>query len=134
MLKPHVLLTAALILPLSLVACGRVSRAGDATTTSYYEQKDYSYDRRSDFEADMNRAIDKLEARLAELKAEAAQAGDKVRVETREVIDDIEAQLPELRQNLAEAKESTEAGWKEFKRSFQSAFDDLGRRLDRAFS
>lgn len=134
MMKLHVMLTAALLVPLSLVACGKVSRAGDGTTTTYYEKKDYSFEKRSEFEADMSRAVDKLEAKLQDLRAEAAKAGDKVKAETREAIDDVEAKLPELRQNLAEAKAATKENWQDFKRKFESTFDDLGRRLDRAFS
>jgi ElaB/YqjD/DUF883 family membrane-anchored ribosome-binding protein len=132
MAKPHVLLTLLLLGFLSAFACGKASRANDGRLT-YYEKKEYTYDHRTEFRADMERAVDKLEARLQELRARADRAGDKARADTRELIDDVEARLPELRRNLAEAGDATKEGWQDFKRKFQQTFDDLGRRIDRAF-
>jgi len=132
MLKPHVILTLAFLGLLSaFLACGKVSRTSDGTT--YYDSKEYTYDHRNEFRADMERAIDKMEARLQELRAKAASGSAKAKEETRELIDDVEARLPEMRKNLAEAGDATKDGWNDFKRKFQQTFDDLGRRVDRAF-
>lgn len=134
-MNPKLSIAAALVGLLAFSACGD-SKAGDSTktTTSYGTKKDYTYEEREAFQADMERAITKLEVRAAELRAKAAESGQELKAETRELIDDIEAKLPTLKRNLAEARDATREGWDDFKRKFHDAFDDLDKRIERAFS
>jgi len=133
-MKSHLLIPAALIGVLSVSGCGDSTRAGSSSSGySYYDKRDYTYDQRDNFRADMERAIAKLEMRAAELRAKASKTGQELKADTKRLIDDIEAKLPELRRNLAEAGDATSEGWQDFKRKFHDTFDDLGRRLDRAF-
>lgn len=133
-MKSHLLIPAALIGLFAVSSCGDATRAGSSTSGySYYEKKEYAYDQRDSFRADMERAIAKLEDRSAELRAKAAKTGQEVKADTQRLIDDIEAKLPEMRRNVAEVGDATREGWQDFQRKFHDTFDDLGRRLDRAF-
>ena len=133
-MKVHLLIPAVMIGLFGFSACGDSTRAGRSDSYSYYEKKEYAYEQRDSFKADMERAIDKLEARAAELRAKASQSGHELKDDTKRVIDDIEAKLPEMRRNLAEAGDATKEGWEDFKRKFHDTFDDLGHRIERAFS
>jgi len=133
-MKALLLIPAALLGLLAVSACGDAARAGRSESRySYYEKKEYTYDQRDSFRADMENAIAKLEARASELRAKASKTGHELKADTKRLIDDIEAKLPELRQNLAEAGNATREGWHDFTRKFHDTFDDLGHRLDRAF-
>jgi DNA-binding transcriptional regulator GbsR (MarR family) len=132
-MNSRLLIPTALLALLVVTACDETARAGDRTRTTYYEVKDYTYEQRDSFRADMERAIAKLESRLAELRAKASGAGKELKAETKELIDEIEAKLPEMRENLARAGDATQEGWQDFKRNFRETFDDLGRRLEDAF-
>jgi len=133
-MKTNPLIPTALLGLLVLGACEDSVQAGSGESkTSSSERGKYSYEERESFRADMERAIDKLDARLVELKAKASEAGQELKADTQDLIDDIEAKLPELRQKLAELRGVTREGWEDFSRKFHDGIDELVRRIDRAF-
>jgi chromosome segregation ATPase len=134
--KSSLLVPTVLLAVLAASACDRPAQAGGrGSGASYYDAtREYAYEQRDGFRAEMEQAVDKLEARVAELRAKAARSGQAVKADTQRLIDDIEARLPDLRRELAAIGNATREGWQDFKRKFHDTFDDLSRRLDRAFS
>lgn len=130
-MKPYRLVLVALLGAFTLPACYDSSPShASGTGYTYYEVREYSYDQRDSFRADMEQAIAKLEMRAAQLKAKAAELGQEVKAGTKELIDEIEAELPKLRSDLAAVGDATREGWQDLQRNFRTMFDDLGRRID----
>ena len=133
-LVPMAVFATALLGWIALPSCDRTAHAGGGTSaTATHEHREYSYEQREEFRADMQSALDRLEAKVAETRAKAKATGQQVKAETQELIDDVEAKLPELRRKLSEAGTATREGWKEFSQKLRDGVDDLVHRVDRAF-
>jgi phage protein D len=117
-----------------LTACERKSGYVDAKGSNYYTRTDYTYDQREEFRAEMQSASDKIEKRLTELKDDIARGSRAAKAETQQAIVDLENGLASLRKDLAGSGSTMREGWDDFKRKVSNSVDDLGRRVDRAFS
>lgn len=104
-----------------------------AGTTNTGTVKEYTYVQREDFRRDMDTSLQRLDARLGELRAKAATATADAKVKMGEAADKIESELAELRADLADVGSSAEATWVEFRTKFKNTMNDLERRLEDAF-
>ena len=104
-----------------------------STPTAQAGDKAYSYEQREDFRRDMDIALQKLDARVEELKVKAASATEDAKEGFQTLIDDAKVRSADLRRELSEIGSSTREGWNDFTRKFRSSMDDLGRRLEDAF-
>ena len=103
------------------------------TKTGQVTVKEYAYAQREDFRRDMETSLQKLDARIAELRAKAASASADAKVKMEEAADKLDAELDELRADLSDVGSSTAATWVEFKTNFKNTMNDLERRLEDAF-
>ena len=112
-------------------ACDRDEYRTSSTTQA--GDKTYSYEQREDFRRDMDLALQKLDARVDELKAKSASATDEAKAKFQTMIDEAKVKSADLRRELSEVGSATKEGWNDFVRKFRSTMDDLGRRLEDAF-
>lgn len=124
-----------LILMTTVLLGSSVLMAGcDKAQAGYNESSaDYSYDRRDAFREDMSRSLEKLDARLEQLREKAARGGENVKAGTTELIEETKAGAARLRQEISGAGDVSREKWNDFKRGFGTTMDDLGRKLEAAF-
>ena len=120
----------AALLTATLFAAGCTDRDDYGTTTADEARyPDYPYTQREQFRRDMETTLQKLDAKIDELRAKAAAGTEEAKAEAQKMADSIESELADLRQDLAGLASSTEATWDDFKSKFRKTMDDLDRRL-----
>ena len=87
---------------------------------------------RDEVVAKLNEAKDKLDVKIAELKAKAAKENDKAKAETERQEAKLEVERQQLSDDIDKAKHSTADAWQEVKTGFKKAGRDIGHAFDKA--
>ncbi|MES2575848.1 MAG: hypothetical protein V4572_12965 [Bacteroidota bacterium] len=92
-------------------------------------RKQANADEWQEFKDDMNDAINKNDARIAELKLEMKRTGKSVDAKYEKSIDDLEQKNKHLKIKMESYKNDVNSDWQSFKREFNHDMDELGSAL-----
>ena len=81
------------------------------------------------FKNDMNAAIDKNDARIAELQEQIKNKGKEANTELKKKVEALKEKNQELKIKMESYKNDADSDWQEFKREFHHDTDELGKAI-----
>ena len=98
---------------------------------SLRKAKEYTYDRRHEYAADLRDVVDNVDDRIDDLEYKLKNADtDEAKKNIRKRIDDLESQRGKLSSRLDKVKDVSADAWDDLKNGTTAAFEDLGRLFD----
>ena len=96
------------------------------------EAKDYTYDKKEEYESRLKYQMLELDAKTEELKGKAANATESVKREFDKDMSELARQKAVLKEKLESVKSSSAAAWEDTKAGTESAWDSVKRTYERA--
>jgi outer membrane protein assembly factor BamE (lipoprotein component of BamABCDE complex) len=92
--------------------------------------KNYAAQNKDQFVASMEKKLQALDEKIAELGAKGETLTDQARAESAEALAALKKQREQLGVKFDEVKESSQAAWEDVKAGFESAYADLEKAYD----
>ncbi len=100
---------------------------------SFNATKQYTFQQKEEYVAEMNRAVDSLDDRIDQLEAEAQDAKADAKAKLQEQIAALKSNRAALRDRMEKARAATADAWGDLKQGVSGAADDLEKALDKLF-
>jgi membrane-associated HD superfamily phosphohydrolase len=92
----------------------------------------FGYEKKQEYERIIERELQQLDERIAELKAQAASAKEQARPVIEQRIAELQKRAADARQRLSRLRETGERAWDEVQQGMETAVRDLKKSFARA--
>ncbi|MCL3882944.1 hypothetical protein [Marivita sp. GX14005] len=91
-------------------------------------------DRQQDYQAKLDAQLAEWKADIAKLQAKAEAAGAEAREDVREAVEGLQKRRETLKVQLKEMRKAQDSAWDDIKKGADDAWDDIERAFNRAWS
>jgi hypothetical protein len=105
-----------------------------AAVNTWDSIKDFTFDRRSDFSAGMDRMAKNLDSKVATLKSNASTAPDAAAKDKAAAIKDYDEARADLKAKLSDLDNATADGWADAKAKVEASWDKVQAAYNKASS
>jgi hypothetical protein len=106
----------------------------NAAVDSWDSVRGYTYDKRADFSASMDRMDKTMDDKIADLKAKGSYSSDSVKADKEAAIKDYEKAREDLKARLTDLGNASSDGWADAKAKVSEAWQRVKAAYDRAMS